>query len=245
MKRLLHKTLFLLSAVWICVLCCSCATALTVHNLGRESFRWQPKEMQVSIHTATDSNFMEQKTVYITKKGSLREYRLPYDFYRRFPSEWEVTRTVAYPVKGNIPVFAVKVEDGAKPVMNRLRYDLVSTNDSRLNYSYAGFVESVRPYKVSPEDFLLLQKPFWFCCGKNDWSLCVPMKPIKMDDYYHIPTMIIHPGGERNLPPEEIRDEERYWNGFGINTARVLCSIIPFAFDIATFPIQLIVFVFV
>ena len=57
--------------------------------------------------------------------------------------------------------------------------------------------------------------------------------------------MIIHPGGERNLPPEEIRDEERYWNGFGINTARVLCSIFPFAFDVATFPIQLIVFVFV
>ena len=201
--------------------------------------------MQVSIRTTTDSNFMEQKTVYITKKGSLKEYRLPYDFYRRLPFESEVARTVSYPVKGNIPVFAVKVEDGSKPVMSRLRYDLVSTDDSRLNYSYAGFVESVRPFKVSHDDFLLLQKPFWFCRGKNNWLLCVPMKPIKMDDYYHIPTMIVHPGGEHYLFPEEIRDEERYWNGFGINTARVVCSILPFAFDIATFPIQLIVFVFV
>ena len=105
MKRLLHKSLFLLSAALLCMLCCSCATALTVQNLGCESFRWQPKDMQVSIRTTTDSNFMEQKTVYITKKGSLKEYRLPYDFYRRLPSEREVTRTVSYPVKGNIPVF--------------------------------------------------------------------------------------------------------------------------------------------
>ena len=245
MKKLLHKTLFLLSAALVCMFCCSCATALTVQNLGCESFRWHPKDMQVSIRTTTDSNFMEQKTVHITKKGNLNEYRLPYDFYRRLPKETAMTRTVTFPVKGNIPVFAVKVEKGAKSVMTRLRYGLVSTNDSCLNYSYAGFVESVRPFKVSPDDFQLLQKPFWFCRGKNDWSLCVPMTPIKMDDYYHIPTMIVHPGGERYLPPEEIRDEDRYWNGFGINAARVVCSILPFAFDVATFPIQLIVFVFV
>ncbi|MBE6405688.1 MAG: hypothetical protein E7040_06675 [Lentisphaerae bacterium] len=240
-----RRTLFLILPVAACVILCSCATALTVENLGRESFRWSPKDMQVTIRTTTDKSFLEHQTVCITKKGTLKEFRVPYDFDQKYPFVSKITRTKEYPVKGNLPVFAVKVKANAVPVMTRHKDGFLITNDSKLNWSYVGMAESVKPYDVTSEDFQSLQKPFWFCRGKNEWFLCVPLQPIRIDDYYQISTMIIHPGGERYLSPEETRNEERYWSGIGINCARFACSIIPLAFDIATFPVQLIVFMMI
>lgn len=241
MKSVFRKTFLLFTAAFICLLCCSCTTVLTLNNMGRESFRWDPKDMQVSIRTTTDNNFTEHKTVYVEKKGSLKEYWLPYDFSRRYPSESKITRTLKYPAKGNLPVFAVKVDKNAKPVAVKLRNGQVTAKNTNLNYSFAGLPESVHPYKVTPGDFQLLRKPFWFYRGNNDWNLCVPLKTVDFGDYYHIAVAMIHPGGERYLPPDKIREEERYWNGIGINCARVLFSILPLAFDIATFPVQAVV----
>ena len=73
MKSVFRKTFLLFTAAFICLLCCSCTTVLTLNNMGRESFRWDPKDMQVSIRTTTDNNLTEHKTVYVEKKGSLKE----------------------------------------------------------------------------------------------------------------------------------------------------------------------------
>ena len=238
----MFRKLLLLFPVFMCLLLCSCATAATWSALGRETFTWNPEDMHISIRTTQDKRFMEHKTVHIVKKGVLKKYFVPYDFNGTFFTEKNISRTIEIPVRGNLPIFTVKIDPGAKPVMRLHKNQQVSTHSNLLDYSYVGFSESAYPYSITPEDFKLLQKPFWFRRNVLDSSCCIPMNPLKIGDYYQIPVVIFKPGGAEYLSPEEQRIEKKYWHGIGISCARILCSILPFALDAATSPIQLIVF---
>ena len=59
--------------------------------------------------------------------------------------------------------------------------------------------------------------------------------------FFLCPGMMILPDGEGCLQLDKIREEMRYRNGIGINCAESCFSILPLAFDIATFPVQVIV----
>ena len=242
MISFVFRNLLLLFPVFACLLLCSCTTAMTWSSLGRETFTWNPEELQVSVRTELDKRFLEHKTIRIVKKGTLRKYFMPYDFSGSLYTEKQITRTIDVPVRGNLPIFTVKIDPKAKPVMIRHKKQQISTDSDLLDYSYVGFAESAHPYSITPEDFALLQKPFWFRRNALDSSYCIPLTPLNVGSAYHIPVVMVKPGGEDYLLPDDLRVEKKHWRGLGITCARVLCCIIPLALDIATSPVQLIVF---
>ena len=75
MISFVFRKMLLLFPVFACLLLCSCTTAMTWSSLGRETFTWNPEELQVSVRTELDKRFLEHKTIRIVHgagTGALR-----------------------------------------------------------------------------------------------------------------------------------------------------------------------------
>ena len=111
----------------------------------------------------------------------------------------------------------------------------------KLKYSNPG--EPGILYRISPDEFQQLQSPFWYRLECYDWVLCVPVKTVKLDESFQIRFMFIRtsPGFFYSAAPEVLRKETRLIRENGMEGLRMVFSVLPAVFDVATFPFLILI----
>ena len=227
------RRVFAILPVFLCFLLCSCSTN-TWRYLGCEEFRWSPETMQITKN-------QNQKSVVLVKHGTLRKYFIPYDFSKSHPTSTEtISRTEEFPVPEKQPFFAVNVDPSAKSLAEKFyKSKQTGFHCKNIKLNPAESISQIQPVRISPEDYKLLQNPFWYRNEKSDWILCVPEKAVQRSDCFIIPVTCTYRCRFFYEPYMDQTENVRYNDPLTVSY-RIVCWIPAIVFDVVTFPIQIV-----
>ena len=205
-------------------------------------FCWKTEDLQVSIRNGKENDFMEKERICIIKKGILKQYFVPYDYFNLFYTEKNISRETEFPIRKELPFFTVKIDPEAKKsLILPQKNGKIAILYDKLKYSNPG--EPGILYRISPDEFQQLQSPFWYRSECYEWVLCVPVKTVKLDESFQIRFMFIRtsPGFFYSAAPEVLRKETRLIRENGMEGLRMVFCVLPAVFDAATFPFLILI----
>lgn len=230
----MFRRILIIPSVFLCFLLCSCATFTTWNKLGTEVFVWKPEDLKITLQDEK-----EPKKIILVRNGTLKRYLVPFDFFRKFPSEQKTAHSQEIAVPEQKPFFAVTSSRSGRFRAKHFGKD-VTQFPWGMKLIPPGFSGEIKPALVHPDDFKYLQKPFWKFSGQR-YLLYVPEKPIRQGDHVLIPVTEIHPGGETwKYPGTERFEYYRRIETPLMTTYRIFCCIPAVVLDAATLPLQFV-----